>query len=32
MIVFLVAGSAYLLSWIMMKVLVPKYKLVVLKK
>ncbi len=32
MIVFLVAGSAYLLSWIMMKVLVPKYKLVVLNK
>ncbi len=32
MIVFLIAGSAYLLSWIMMKILVPKYKLVVLKK
>lgn len=32
MIVFLIAGSAYLFSWIMMKILVPKYKLVVLKK
>jgi ACS family hexuronate transporter-like MFS transporter len=32
MIVFLIAGSAYLLSWIMMKILVPRYKLVVLKK
>ncbi len=32
MIVFIIAGSAYLLSWIMMKILVPKYKLVVLKK
>lgn len=31
MIVFLIAGSAYLFSWIMMKILVPKYKLVVLK-
>ena len=32
MIVFIIAGSAYLFSWIMMKILVPKYKLVVLKK
>lgn len=31
MIVFLIAGSAYLFSWIMMKLLVPRYKLVVLK-
>ena len=31
MIVFLIAGSAYLFSWIMMKILVPKYKLVELK-
>lgn len=32
MIVFIIAGSAYLFSWIMMKLLVPRYKLVVLKK
>ena len=32
MIVFIIAGSAYLFSWIMMKILVPKYKLVELKK
>ncbi|MDE6610125.1 MAG: MFS transporter, partial [Muribaculaceae bacterium] len=31
MIVFLIAGFAYLLSWIIMKILVPRYKLVVLK-
>lgn len=31
MIVFLIAGSAYLVSWILMKLLVPRYKLVVLK-
>jgi ACS family hexuronate transporter-like MFS transporter len=28
MIVFLIAGCAYLFSWCMMKILVPKYKLV----
>ena len=28
MIVFLIAGSAYLISWIIMKILVPRYKLV----
>lgn len=28
MIVFLVAGAAYLVSWTLMKILVPKYKLV----
>jgi ACS family hexuronate transporter-like MFS transporter len=32
MIVFLIAGVAYLLSWCIMKLLVPKYKLVTLKK
>jgi ACS family hexuronate transporter-like MFS transporter len=32
MIVFLIAGFAYLLSWCIMKLLVPKYKLVTLKK
>lgn len=32
MIVFLVASFAYLFSWVMMKLLVPKYKLVVIKK
>lgn len=32
MIVFICAGVAYLLSWCVMKVLVPKYKLVELKK
>lgn len=32
MIVFLLAGSAYLLSWIMMKLLVPRYKLVEINK
>lgn len=31
MIVFLIAGFAYLLSWVIMKILVPRYKLVVLK-
>ena len=31
MIVFLIAGFAYLLSWTIMKILVPRYKLVVLK-
>lgn len=31
MIVFIIAGSAYLFSWIMMKLLVPRYKLVELK-
>lgn len=31
MIVFLIAGSAYLISWIIMKILVPRYKLVELK-
>lgn len=28
MIVFLIAGAAYLISWTIMKILVPKYKLV----
>ena len=28
MIVFLIAGSAYLISWTIMKILVPRYKLV----
>lgn len=32
MIVFIIAAVAYLLSWALMKILVPKYKLVVLKK
>ena len=32
MIVFLIASVAYLVSWIVMKVLVPRYKLVELKK
>lgn len=32
MIVFLCAGLAYLFSWCMMKLLVPKYKIVDLKK
>ncbi len=31
MIVFLIASVAYLLSWAVMKLLVPRYKLVVLK-
>lgn len=31
MIVFIIAAVAYLFSWTMMKILVPKYKLVVLK-
>lgn len=31
MIVFLIASVAYLLSWTVMKLLVPKYKLVELK-
>lgn len=31
MIVFLIAGAAYLISWILMKLLVPRYKLVVIK-
>lgn len=31
MIVFFIAGFAYLLSWVIMKILVPRYKLVVLK-
>jgi ACS family hexuronate transporter-like MFS transporter len=28
MIVFLIAGIAYLVSWCLMKLLVPRYKLV----
>lgn len=32
MIVFLIAGIAYLVSWCLMKLLVPRYKLVTLKK
>jgi ACS family hexuronate transporter-like MFS transporter len=31
MIVFLIAGIAYLLSWCLMKILVPRYKLISLK-
>lgn len=32
MIVFIIAGSAYLISWTIMKLLVPRYKLVELDK